>query len=75
MDEDEDDEISPHEQKDTRLGIVICMKPEASLRLLTSGRHLQSDIGFKQILGFKEFEVAGMDRDANTSTLSVLFLH
>ncbi|KAJ6505572.1 hypothetical protein C8R45DRAFT_1091275 [Mycena sanguinolenta] len=47
----------------------MCMTPEASRRLLASGRYLQSDIGFRRIIGFKEFEVAGMDRDANTSII------
>ncbi|KAF8157351.1 hypothetical protein K438DRAFT_1986670 [Mycena galopus ATCC 62051] len=66
---DEDEELSPQARKDDRLRIIVCMTPEASRRLLASGRYLQSDIGFKCIIGFKEFEVAGMDRDANTSLI------
>ncbi|KAF7354586.1 hypothetical protein MSAN_01371900 [Mycena sanguinolenta] len=68
-DSDEDEEISPQARKDDRLRIIVCMTPEASRRLLASGRYLQSDIGFRRIIGFKEFEVAGMERDANTSII------
>ncbi|KAJ6549305.1 hypothetical protein DFH09DRAFT_1281487 [Mycena vulgaris] len=74
--EDEDDDITRPEKDDNRLRIIICMTPEASRRLRSSGRYLQSDIGFKRIVGFKEFEVAGMDRDANTSIIYVrIFLN
>ncbi|KAJ7083296.1 hypothetical protein B0H15DRAFT_785085 [Mycena belliarum] len=72
VDEDED----PVDKKDNLLRIIVCMTPEASRRLLRSGRYLQSDIGFKRIIGFKEFEVAGMERDANTSlTFIRIFLN
>ncbi|KAF8152705.1 hypothetical protein K438DRAFT_2079307 [Mycena galopus ATCC 62051] len=64
--EDEDDD-GPVE--DNRLRIIICMTPDASRRLLSSGRYLQSDIAFCRIAGFKEFEVAGMERDSNTSII------
>ncbi|KAJ7156477.1 hypothetical protein C8R43DRAFT_949343 [Mycena crocata] len=40
-------------------------------RLLASGRHLQCNIAFKQIVGFEEFEVAGMEKDANTSIVYI----
>ncbi|KAJ6467409.1 hypothetical protein C8R45DRAFT_938748 [Mycena sanguinolenta] len=65
----DDEEFSPQACKDDRLRIIVCMTPEASRRLLASGRYLQSDIGFRRIIGFKEFEVASMDRDANTSII------
>ncbi|KAF8186521.1 hypothetical protein K438DRAFT_1596387 [Mycena galopus ATCC 62051] len=65
--EDDEDHITP--PKDNRLRLIICLSPEASRRLLSSGRYLQSDIGFRRIVGFKEFEVAGMERDANTSII------
>ncbi|KAF7328552.1 hypothetical protein MVEN_02542900 [Mycena venus] len=65
--EENEDDIAP--PKDNRLQIIICMTPEASRRLLSSGRYLQSDIGLRRIVGFKEFEVAGMERDANTSII------
>ncbi|KAJ7812157.1 hypothetical protein B0H14DRAFT_2818292 [Mycena olivaceomarginata] len=65
--EDDDDDEIREIAKDGRLRIIICMTPEASRRLISSGRYLQSDIAFRRIVGFKEFEVAGMERDANTS--------
>lgn len=42
------------------------MSKEGSQRLLKA-QYVQSDIGFKRVVGFYEFELAGMDRDANTS--------
>ncbi len=47
--------------------IAICMMPEASRRFVAA-QHLQSDIAFKRVVGFYEFEVASMDPDSNTST-------
>ncbi|KAJ7161781.1 hypothetical protein C8R43DRAFT_947296 [Mycena crocata] len=58
----EEDEDIMH-PKDNLVRIIICMAPEASRRIFLSGRHLQSDTSFRRIVGFKEFEVAGMDRD------------
>lgn len=46
--------------------IVVCMSKRASERLLKA-QYLQCDIGFKRVLGFQEFELAGMDRTNNTS--------
>ncbi|KAJ6593005.1 hypothetical protein B0H19DRAFT_909722, partial [Mycena capillaripes] len=65
---DEDDPAAPDEKK-TR--IIICMSPDSSKRLQQSP-YLQSDIGFKRIVGFDEFEIAAMERDANTS---IVFCH
>ncbi|KAJ7121386.1 hypothetical protein C8R44DRAFT_705332 [Mycena epipterygia] len=62
---EEDDPLSPGEKK-TR--IIICMTREASRRLKNAA-YLRSDIGFKRIVGFDEFEMAAMDRDANTSVI------
>jgi hypothetical protein len=71
----DNDSIPKHEEdeddlhfKDTKLRIIVCMSPIASRRLLEHGRYLQSDIAFKRIVDFLEFEMACMDRDANTST-------
>ncbi|KAJ6485271.1 hypothetical protein DFH09DRAFT_949026 [Mycena vulgaris] len=76
MNEDDEGDFEPPEITDQKLRIIICMTPEASRRLRSSGRHLQSDIGFKRIMGFKEFEIAGMERDANTSIVFVrIFLN
>ncbi|KAJ7481504.1 hypothetical protein FB451DRAFT_1170708 [Mycena latifolia] len=61
---EEDDPALPG-QKKTR--IIICMSPDNSRRLQKTGAYIQSDIGFKHIVGFDEFELAAMDRDANTS--------
>ncbi|KAK6974428.1 hypothetical protein R3P38DRAFT_3331676 [Favolaschia claudopus] len=69
IDDEEEEELGGLKTKDDRLRIIICMTPEASRRLIRSGRYLQSDIGFRRIVGFKEFEVASMDRDANTSLI------
>ncbi|KAJ6567673.1 hypothetical protein DFH09DRAFT_1314192 [Mycena vulgaris] len=62
---DEDD--PPGSEKKTR--IIICMAREGSERLQKNGAYIQSDIGFKRIVGFDEFEMASMDRDANTSVI------
>ncbi|KAJ6528617.1 hypothetical protein DFH09DRAFT_1285472 [Mycena vulgaris] len=57
------------DNKDDMVRIIICMTPEASRRLLLAGRYLQSDIAFRRIVRFLEFELACMDRDANTSLI------
>jgi hypothetical protein len=72
----DDNTLPVHEEDDppvigeTTTRIIICMAPDASHRLKTAG-YLQSDIGFKRIVGFHEFEIASMDRDANTSMFPV----
>ncbi|KAJ7127685.1 hypothetical protein C8R44DRAFT_616325 [Mycena epipterygia] len=63
---EEDEAPVPSNQKRTR--IIICMSRECSRRL-RQAQYLQSDIGFKRIVGFLEFELACMDRDANTSVI------
>ncbi|KAJ7800830.1 hypothetical protein B0H14DRAFT_2615859 [Mycena olivaceomarginata] len=60
----EEDEPALPGDKNTR--IIICMSTDSSKRLQDT-QYLQSDIGFKRIVGFDEFEIAAMDRDANTS--------
>ncbi|KAJ7860589.1 hypothetical protein B0H14DRAFT_3445994 [Mycena olivaceomarginata] len=62
--DEDDDDTPPSSDKKTR--IIICMAPDSSARL-QQAQCLQSDIGFKRIVGFDEFEIASMDRDANTS--------
>jgi hypothetical protein len=64
---EEDEPPIPSNKKRTR--IIICMSRNGSRRL-RQAQYLQSDIGFKHIVGFLEFELACMDRDANTSELS-----
>lgn len=48
------------------LRVIICMSSEGSRRLLEA-QYVQSDIGFKRIAGFQEFEIGGLDRDAQIS--------
>jgi hypothetical protein len=43
------------------------MTTEASQHLRSTGRYFQSDISFNRIALFLEFELACLDRDANTS--------
>ncbi|KAJ7679320.1 hypothetical protein DFH06DRAFT_1316251 [Mycena polygramma] len=66
LDHHEEDDDAPTSSKTTR--IIICMTPDSSKRL-QQARYLQSDIGFKRIVGFDEFEIAAMDRDANKSVV------
>ncbi|KAF8179521.1 hypothetical protein K438DRAFT_1908313 [Mycena galopus ATCC 62051] len=65
----DEDEPSTGDTKDEKIRIIICMTPEASRRLCSVGRYLQSDIAFTRIASFLEFELACMDRDANTSLI------
>ncbi|KAJ3904829.1 hypothetical protein F5879DRAFT_900538 [Lentinula edodes] len=44
------------------LRLIICIKSENSLRLIRDARHIQSDISFKRIAGWLEFELGGFDR-------------
>ncbi|KAJ6627739.1 hypothetical protein B0H10DRAFT_1779179, partial [Mycena sp. CBHHK59/15] len=52
----------------SRLRFIICMGREGSERLLTS-QYVQSDIGFKCVVGFYEFKLAGWERDAHTTVV------
>ena len=61
---DEDDS----EGSEKNLRIVVCMSPEGSSRLLRA-QYVQSDIAFRRVVGYQEFELATFDRDANTSKL------
>ncbi|KAJ7773772.1 hypothetical protein B0H14DRAFT_3508720 [Mycena olivaceomarginata] len=63
---DEDDEPAPPGEQRTRM--VICMSPDCSARL-KNAQYLQSDISFKRVIEYDEFEITGMDRDANTSVV------
>jgi hypothetical protein len=65
---DEDDPEDIHSTSPFQ--IVICMTPQASKRLLQA-RYLQSDISFKRIVGFKEFELVSFDRHTRTSTTTI----
>ncbi|KAJ6456200.1 hypothetical protein C8R45DRAFT_1056526 [Mycena sanguinolenta] len=61
----EEDELPEPSQKN-RTRIIICMSPEGSRRL-HGAQYLQSDIAFRRIVGFLEFKLACIDRDANTT--------
>ncbi|KAJ3925683.1 MAG: hypothetical protein NXY57DRAFT_1043898 [Lentinula lateritia] len=65
---DDSDDVPEDESvsKTDALRIVICMTSETSQRFITA-QHLQSDIGFKRVIGYYEFEVAAVDPDSNTS--------
>ncbi|KAJ6585422.1 hypothetical protein B0H19DRAFT_927021 [Mycena capillaripes] len=52
----------------SRLKFVVCMGRDGSERLLKT-QYVQSDIGFKRVIGFYEFELAGWDRDGHTTVV------
>ena len=56
-DEDEPDEIKEP------LRIIICMT-KISSRRLAQAQYLQSDIAFKRVAGFFEFEIGGLEPNA-----------
>jgi hypothetical protein len=64
----EEDELEPvlaGEDLDA-VRILICMTREGSKRLL-GAQYIQSDMAFKRIVGFYEFELAAVDQISNTS--------
>ncbi|KAJ7211557.1 hypothetical protein C8J57DRAFT_1097634, partial [Mycena rebaudengoi] len=67
--EDEEPEDAPSKGEDDKLRIVVCMKKESSRRLKAMGQYLQSDIAFKRIMRYLEFELACKDRDANATVV------
>ncbi len=67
-DEDDVPEDQPPALALQPLEIAICMTSKASQRFVQA-QYLQSDIGFKRIVGFYEFEIASMDRYSNTSAI------
>ncbi|KAJ7192674.1 hypothetical protein GGX14DRAFT_546454 [Mycena pura] len=65
-DEDGDDADETEADTEAPFRIVICMTLEGSRRLVRA-QFLQSDISFRRIIGFKEFELGGMEQDSRTS--------
>jgi hypothetical protein len=65
---DNGDDANSADTSDTseKLRLIVCMTQVGSERLLRA-QYLQSDIGFKRVVGMYEFELACVDRDANTS--------
>lgn len=60
----DEDDPEPPVSTDKLLRIIICMKPASSRRLITA-QYVQSDIAFKRVAGFLEFELGGLDLGAN----------
>ena len=56
------------ERSEEPLSIIICMTKESS-RWLLDAQYLLSDIGFKRIIDFYEFELMGHYFDSHTSTM------
>ncbi|KAJ7254283.1 hypothetical protein C8J57DRAFT_1237000 [Mycena rebaudengoi] len=46
--------------------IAVCMSKDGSHRLLKS-KYIQSDIAFRRIIGFKEFELGALEHNSRTS--------
>ena len=63
---EEDEPVLVGERDSDGVQIIICMTQEGSKRLL-GAQYLQSDMAFKRIVGFYEFELAAVDRISNTS--------
>ncbi|KAJ6600477.1 hypothetical protein DFH09DRAFT_1070271 [Mycena vulgaris] len=61
---EEDDPIALSESR--RLRFIVCMTVEGSERLLKA-QYVQSDIGFRRVVGFYEFELGAWERDPTTS--------
>ncbi|KAF5353020.1 hypothetical protein D9757_012737 [Collybiopsis confluens] len=62
---EDNDNPSDGLSSDEPLRIVICMTPHASRRLIEA-QYIQSDISFKRVVGFYEFEIASVDPYTNT---------
>lgn len=67
----DEDDAEPHDEEQ-KLRIVICMNP-ASSRRLARAQYLQSDITFKQVAGFLEFEIGGLDDNARIGNSLIIF--
>ncbi|KAF8887650.1 hypothetical protein CPB84DRAFT_1849819 [Gymnopilus junonius] len=63
--DDLEDEADIFVEDDTPFHIVVCMTAEASFCLLKA-QYLQCDIGFKRVIGFKEFELGGLHPETRT---------
>lgn len=65
-DSGEEDDENEIQAAGTKFRMVVCMTPGSSRRLLQA-QYLQSDISFKRINGFEEFELGGLDANSRTS--------
>lgn len=61
-----DPEPRPLGDQDTTFRLIVCMTPSHS-EALHRAEYMESDISFKRVVGFKEFELVGFDRVSNTS--------
>lgn len=64
--EDDSDERTDIQTDKGPFRVAVCMFPEASRQLLQA-QYLQSDIAFKRVVGFEEFELGSMDLASRTS--------
>lgn len=71
FDEDDANALSDSsgEGTDAPIKIAICMLKEQSRHLLEA-QYLQSDIAFKRVVGYYEFELGGWDTASRTSKTS-----
>ncbi len=58
--------------QDNKFRIVICMTPQRSHHLLHA-TDVQSDIAFKRVAGYKEFELVSYDPHSHSRTHFHLF--
>lgn len=73
MEEIPDGVLSVHDEDEVgecreALRIIICMSKSSSQRLLEA-QYLQSDIAFKRVTGFLEFEIGGLDQNSRTGMI------
>ena len=67
----EHEEDEPNDTGES-LQIIICMTRESSRRLLRA-QYLQSDIAFKRVAGFLEFETGGWNQNAQIGLSAICF--
>lgn len=65
--DEDDNEDLVDKSHDGKLRIIVCMTKAASRLLIARGQYLQSDIAFKRLAHYLEFELASKDRDSNSS--------
>lgn len=70
----DEDDLEPAASTGKMLRIIVCMWPEGSRRLATA-QFVQSDIAFKRVSGFLEFELGGLDHDANMGKYYTFCFH
>jgi len=62
------DDLATDGNNNCNAQIVICMTSEGSQHLLNA-QYIQSDMAFKHVMGYYEFELAAIDWIINTSML------